>query len=39
MHLKDFEFSKLEKNYKTVMRVEISKDEKGEAVQQTLLVI
>ena len=27
------------KNHKTVLRVEISKDEKGEAVQQTLLVI
>ena len=39
MHLKDFEISKLEKNHKTVLRVEISKDEKGEAVQQTLLVI
>jgi predicted deacylase len=39
MHLKDFELSKLEKNHKTVLRVEISKGEKGEAVQQTLLVI
>ena len=39
MHLKDFEISKLEKNSKTILRVEISTDEKGEAVQQTLLVI
>jgi hypothetical protein len=39
MYLKDFELSKLEKNHKTVLRVEISKDEKGEAVQQNLLVI
>ena len=39
MHLKDFEISKLEKNSKTVLRVEISTDEQGEVVQQTLLVI
>ena len=39
MHLKDFEISKLEKNSKIILRVEISTDEKGEAVQQTLLVI
>ena len=39
MHLKDFGISKLEKNSKTILRVEISKDEKGEPVQQTLLVI
>jgi len=39
MHLKDFGISKLEKSSKTILRVEISKDEKGEAVQQTLLVI
>ena len=38
MHLKDFEISNL-RNSKTVLRVEISKGEKGEAVQQTLLVI
>jgi len=39
MHLKDFGISKLEKSSKTILRVEISTDEKGEAVQQTLLVI
>mgnify|MGYP001579638284 FL=1 len=39
MHLKDFGISKLEKNSKTVLRVEISTDEQGEVVQQTLLVI
>ncbi len=39
MYLKDFELSTLKKNHKTVLRVEISKDEKGEAVQQNLLVI
>ena len=39
MHLKDFGIPKLEKNTKTILRVEISKDEKGEALQQTLLVI
>ena len=39
MHLRDFEISKLEKNSKTILRVEISSDEKGEAVQQNLLVI
>ena len=39
MHLKDFGISKLEKSSKTILRVEISKDEKGEALQQTLLVI
>jgi len=39
MHLKDFGISKLEKSSKTILRVEISKDEKGEAVPQTLLVI
>ena len=39
MHLKDFGISKLEKSSKTILRVEISKDEKGEAVQQSLLVI
>ena len=38
-HLKDFGISKLEKSSKTILRVEISTDEKGEAVQQTLLVI
>ena len=39
MYLKDFGISKLEKSSKTILRVEISTDEKGEAVQQTLLVI
>ena len=39
MHLKDFDISKLEKRFKTILRVEISTDEKDEAVQQTLLVI
>ena len=39
MHLKDFDISKLEKRFKTILRVEISTDEKGEAVQQTLLGI
>ena len=39
MHLKDFGISKLEKRSKTILRIEISKDEKGEAVQKTLLVI
>ena len=39
MHLKDFGISKLEKSSKTILRVEISTDEKGEAVQKTLLVI
>ena len=39
MHLKDFGIYKLEKSSKTILRVEISKDEKGEAVPQTLLVI
>lgn len=39
MHLKDFGISKLEKNSKTILRVEISTDEQGEPVQQTLLVI
>ena len=39
MHLKDFDISKLEKRFKTILRVEISTDEQGEPVQQTLLVI
>ena len=39
MHLKDFDISKLEKRFKTILRVEISTNEKGEAIQQTLLVI
>ena len=39
MHLKDFGIPKLEKNSKTILRVEISTDEQGEPVQQTLLVI
>ena len=39
MHLKDFGISKLEKNSKTILRVDISTDEKGEPVQQSLLVI
>ena len=39
MHLKDFGISKLEKSSKTILRVEILKDEKVEVVQQTLLVI
>ena len=39
MHLKDFDISKLEKRFKTILRVEISTDEKGEDIQQTLLVI
>ena len=39
MQLKDFDISKLEKNSKTILRVEISTDEKGVVVQQTLLVI
>jgi len=39
MHLKDFGISKLEKNSKTILRVETSTDENGEPVQQSLLVI
>ena len=39
MHLKDFGISKLEKSSKTILRIEFSNDEKGEAVQQSLLVI